>query len=190
MSDSDDERIRALWVAQPAPEISFVPEQLRARAASFEAETARRNRIDLVSFALTGVIALSGGVLIPDLLIRSGALLLALWAGFGVFSVRRFHRLADHAPEMLGDSCSNWYRRQLESQRDIALSRPWGIALALPGVALLLIGYVANDVPWSFVAVLGGVCLFAGIAVVIHGKVLAGKWQREIDLLNSAMRPN
>jgi hypothetical protein len=53
-------------------------------------------------------------------------------------------------------------------------------------MALLFAGYVANKVPWPALAVLGALCIFAGIAIIIHGKVLAGRCQREIDLLRAA----
>jgi sigma-70-like protein len=58
-----------------------------------------------------------------------------------------------------------------------------GRALALPGFALLLVGYVDNGVPWTASVLLGGLGLFGGVAVVIHGKILAGRWQEEINFL-------
>ena len=65
------------------------------------------------------------------------------------------------------------------------MSRPWGIALALPGFALLLVGYVDNGVPWTASVLIGGVGLFVGVAAVIHGKILAGRWQAEIKSLQN-----
>lgn len=34
-------------------------------------------------------------------------------------------------------------------------------------------------------SILGGVGLFLGIAVVIHGQIIAGRWQEEIDSLQT-----
>jgi hypothetical protein len=81
-----------------------------------------------------------------------------------------------------------WYREQLERQRDVALSRPWGLALGLPGLVLLLIGYVDSGVPWTFSVILAGLGFFFGVAVIIHGKILAGRWQEEIDALQKLPR--
>ena len=81
-----------------------------------------------------------------------------------------------------------WYQRQLERQRDVALSRPWGIALGLPGFGLLLIGYAASGVPWTVSAILGAVGSFLGVGAIIHGKILAGRWQQEIASLQDLKR--
>lgn len=180
-----DEQIQSAWQSQPVPVVTVSPEQMRQRAARFEATTRRRNRTDLVSFALVLLICIVGVLLVRNVLVQAGGVLLAMWAALGVYSVRRFHALAARPPEALAGACAAWYRQQLEWQRDVALSRPWGLALALPGMALLFAGYIANKVPWPALAVLGALCLFAGIAVIIHGKVLAGQWQREIDLLRT-----
>ena len=76
-------------------------------------------------------------------------------------------------------------QRQLERQRDIALSWPWGVGLAIPGVVLYSIGFAWGPKPidWSISAALVGVFLFVYIAIVIYGKALAGRWQSEIDEL-------
>jgi hypothetical protein len=56
----------------------------------------------------------------------------------------------------------------------------------MPGLALVLIGYVVdNDTPWALSAILGGVGVFLGIAAIIHGQILAGRWQKEIDSLQT-----
>jgi hypothetical protein len=157
---------------------------MRARASQFELETRRRNRIDFVSFALVALISGVGALTLGSTLERVGAVLLALWAVIGLYSVRRFHRLTSQpSPESSASTCLAWYQGQLEQQRDAALSRPWGIALAVPGFTLLLIGYVADGVPWTMSAILGAVGAFLMIGTIIHGRVLAGRWQQEIDSL-------
>lgn len=185
MSKIDDEQILSLWRLQPTQVVVVSPEQLRQRALQFETSARKRNRTDLVSFVLVCALSLGGAFWIQgNTLVRAGALLLALWAGIGIYSVRRFHRLAAQPSESLAGACVTWYRQQLEQQRDVATSRPWGIALALPGLALMLSGYLANNAPWPAVAILGAVTIFVGVAVIIHGKVLAGQWQREINELD------
>ena len=79
------------------------------------------------------------------------------------------------------------HRRQLERQRDIALSWPWGLGLALPGFVLVCLGISLGPrrLDWAVPAVFIGVFTFLYIAVVIYGRILAGRWQREIDALRA-----
>jgi Sigma-70 region 2 len=165
----------------------LVPEQMRARAAQFESETRRPNTVDHLSFALIAISCGTGAlVLLHGVLARVGALLLALWAVIRLYSVRRFHGLTvQTSTESTPSSCAASYQKNLERQRDVALSRPWGLALAVPGFVLLLIGYVDSGTPWIFSAILGGVGAFGGVAPVIHGQILAGRFQHEIDSLKN-----
>jgi hypothetical protein len=188
MTTTDDDRIQPIWKSQPILTVSMTPDQMRARAVRFETETRRRNWIDLVSFALVALIFGVGALALRSALVRAGALLLALWAAIGLYSVSRFPGLASQQPESSASTCVAWYQRQLERQRDVALSRPWGIALGLPGFGLLLIGYAVSGVPWTVSAILGALGSFLGVGVIIHGKILAGRWQEEIDSLQNLKR--
>jgi hypothetical protein len=184
MTTPDEDQVQSIWQSQPILTVSMTPEQLRARAARFEKETRKRNLIDFVSFAIVALVFGIGAATLQNPLTRAGTLLLALWAAVGVYSVRRFHALtARRSPESTASTCVAWYQEQLERQRDVALSRPWGLALGLPGLVLLLIGYVDSGVPWTFSVVLAGMGLFVSVGVIIHGKILAGRWQEEINAL-------
>jgi len=188
MTKNDDDQIQSIWKAQPIARVSITPEQMRARATRFETDTRRRNRIDFVSFLLVAVIAVAGALVLKSPLVRAGLLFMALWAVIGLYSVRRFHEVASQAPQSAASTCVAWYQSQLERQRDVALSRPWGVALALPGFALLLIGYVVTGLPWAVSAILGAAGVFVGVAAIIHGKILAGRWQEEIVELQNLKR--
>jgi hypothetical protein len=189
MSAGSEGQVQSIWKSLSVQSVSITPEQMRVRAARFETETSKRNRTDLVSFALLLLMSVGGAVVAKNMLVRAGALLLALWALVGMYSVRRFHSLtAPGSAESMGVTGSTWYRQQLERQRDVALSRPWGIALAMPAICLLLLGYVDAGAPQNVVAILGGISVLGGIAVVIHGKILAGRLQHEIELLHAAER--
>ena len=109
-------------------------------------------------------------------LTRVGALLLAGWAVIGLYAVRTLHGLAQPSTAASANPCVTWYQLQLERQRDVALSRPWGFVLGLPGLVLVLIGYVDSGVPWTVSVLLAGLGLFLGIGAIIHGKILAGTW--------------
>ncbi len=189
MSATDEGQIQLAWKAQSVQIVFISPEQMRLRAARFERNTSKRNRADLVSFVLLFLFTIAAIVVANNLLVRAGSFLFSLWALAGMYSVRQFHRVtAPGSAESMGVTGAAWYRQQLERQRDVALSRPWGIALAVPGVCLLLMGYVDADAPPDVVAVLGGILVFSGMALVIHGKILAGRWQHEINLVETAER--
>src|SRR6185369_11515704 len=128
MSSTEGGDIQSVWKSQPLQAISVSPEQMRSRAARFEAQTNRRNRSDLASFVLLFLMTIGGMMIQKNVLTRAGTVLTALWALVGIYSVRRFHRLAaPGSADAMGATGAAWYRQQLERQRDVAKSRPWGI---------------------------------------------------------------
>ena len=187
MSTREEEQLRAIWKGQAVPGFRMAPDQLRARARQFDKEIRRRNVREQVSFALlviivaVGVVASTGGVLI-----RVGGLLMAAWALLSIYWGRLYGALSigsgADAPTLL-----QVHRRQLERQRDIALSWPWGIGLVIPGFLLVCIGMSLGprQLDWTVPAVFVGVFMFGYIATVIYGRILAGRWQREIDALRA-----
>lgn len=187
MSTREEEQLRAIWQGQAVPGFRLAPDQLRARASQFETEIRRRNLRDYVSFALVaiiagvGVVAGTGGVLL-----RVGGLLMLAWALLSIYWARIYGAMSvGHgvdAPTLL-----EVHRRQLERQRDIALSWPWGLGLVIPGFLLVCIGMSLGprQLDWTVPAVFIGVFMFGYIAIVIYGRMLAGRWQREIDALRA-----
>jgi hypothetical protein len=162
----------------------MTPSQLRARAAQFESAIRRRKLRDVVSFALVGVIS-AFGLLLDNAFVRVGAALMASWALFSMYALHRFGSVDATPGDSSAQTCAAYHERHLERQRDIALSWPWGIGLAIPGFVLVVIGLGAGArLPnWMFSAVMTGVFLFMYIGLVIYGKILAQRWQREIDSL-------
>ena len=182
----DEEQLRAIWRGQAVTALQMTPEQLRTRAAQFESAIRRRNLRDHVSFALTAALFASG-ILLDGALVRVGSALMAIWALFSMYGLHRFGSAAAAPADSSAQTCAAYHQRQLERQRDIALSWPWGIGLAIPGFVLVVVGLaVGSRHPnWEFPAVLTGVFIFIYVAVVIYGKMLAGQWQREINMLLS-----
>jgi hypothetical protein len=117
---------------------------------------------------------------------RVGALLMVAWAVLGIHWSRLYGAMSvasdADAPTLL-----EVHRRQLERQRDIALSWPWGLALVAPGFGLVCLGmsFGPGQLDWTVPAAFIGVFMFAYVAVVIYGKILADRWQREIDALRA-----
>jgi hypothetical protein len=187
VSTREEDQLRAIWQGQAVPGFRMGPDQLRARANQFEAEIRRRNLRDGVSFALTAIIAAVGVVMgTGGLLIRVGGVLMVAWALLSLYWARLYGAMSvasgAGAPTVL-----EVHRRQLERQRDIALSWPWGLGIALPGFVLVCLGISLGPrrLDWAVPAVFIGVFTFLYIAVVIYGRILAGRWQREIDALRA-----
>jgi hypothetical protein len=113
--------------------------------------------------------------------------LLALWALFSMVALQRFGSVEAAPGDSSAQTCAAYHQRYLERQRDIALSWPWGIGLAIPGFVLTVmgLGVGAQNPNWIFSAVMTGVFLFMYMALVIYGKMLAQRWQREIESLRS-----
>jgi hypothetical protein len=182
----DEEQLRAIWRGQAVTALQITPEQLRTRAAQFESAIRRRNLRDQVSFALTAIIC-ACGVLLHGVVLRVGSALTVIWALSSMYWLHRFGALAAAPMDSSAQTCAAYHQQQLERQRDIALSWPWGIGLALPGFVLVVVGLGvgARHPNWEFSAVMIGVFVFLYATLVIYGKMLAGQWQREIDSLRS-----
>lgn len=182
----DEEQLRAIWRGQAVTAVRMTPQQLRARAAQFESAIRRRKLRDMVSFALVAVIS-AFGLLQDNTVVRVGAALMASWALFSMYALHRFGSAEATPGDSSAQTCAAYHQRHLERQRDIALSWPWGVGLVIPGFVLVVIGLGAGArLPnWMFSAVMIGVFLFMYIGLVIHGRMLAQRWQREIDSLRS-----
>jgi hypothetical protein len=109
------------------------------------------------------------------------------WALLSIYWLRRYGVIAVESGTTAGLAVLESHRRQLERQRDIALSWPWGLGLVMPGFLLVCLGmsYGPRALGWTVPAVFVGVFLFAYVAIVIYGKELAARWQREIDALQA-----
>lgn len=186
MSIRDEEQLCAIWRGQAVSAVQMTPEQLRTRAARFESAIRRRNLRDHVSFALTAVL-FAYGILLDGALLRVGSALMVIWALFSMYGLHRFGSTVTAPASSSAQTCAAYHQRQLERQRDIALSWPWGIGLAIPGFLLVVVGLAAGSraTNWEFSVVMIGVFLFMYVALVIYGKVMAGQWQREINSLRS-----
>jgi drug/metabolite transporter (DMT)-like permease len=190
MSSNRDEHLREIWTGQSVPALLMTPEQLRARAEQLEASIRRRNLRDHLSFVLVAVAFGGGAVVVPGLLTRLGCLLLASWALLSIYWLRRYGAIAVASGAADSQVLIDGHQRQLERQRDIALSWPWGVGLAFPGLVLYSLGFAWGPRPIdaSISVALVGVFTFLYIAIGIYGKSLAGRWQREIDSLSALKR--
>jgi hypothetical protein len=186
MTTRHEEQLRAIWQDQVVPDFRMTHDQLRARAQEFERTIRRRNRSDYVSFGLVALISAFGVVAVPGVLTRVGAFLMLAWAALSVYGLRLYGAMSIGAGAD-ASAVLECHRRQLERQRDIALSWPWGLGLVIPGFVLVCLGMSLGprQLDWAVPAVFIAVFLFGYVAIVIYGKILAGRWQREIDALQA-----
>jgi len=185
MTKMDEDQIPSIWRLQPVPKVVMTPELIRARAARFDRQIRSRIRIDILSSLGLVVCLVVAAVLKQGGVLRAGLLLLAAWALIGVLLTRAVG-MPDRFPGEPSAS-TTWYIRHLERQRDYMLSAPWGLGMALPGLILVLIGYSTppGAVPWQHSVVLGGVFFFVYFVSVIYCKIVASRWQQEINSLRS-----
>jgi hypothetical protein len=172
----------------------MTPEQLRSRALRFESQTRRSHLLNQASFGLFVIIvAVALFVRSGGLLYYVGAAMMLIWAVYGMWGMHHFYAPLRLSPDANAGTCAAVYKRQLERQRDLFLSWPLGVGLVLPGAILVTIAgpFGSNHesstwreawtVPIAFVAIL----VFAYLAAITYGKIVAGRWQREIDELES-----
>ncbi len=190
----NDDELRALWQSQLIAQKPMTPEQLRARAERFELQTRRSHLINQSSLGLFVVIA-AVTLFVRDggLLYYVGAAMMLIWAAYGMWGMHHFYAPLRLSSDANAGTCAAVYKRQLERQRDLYLSWPLGIGLVLPGAILVTIAgrFGANHefsawhdawaAPIAFVAIL----VFVYLAAITYGKIVAGRWQREIDQLES-----
>ncbi|HMN45688.1 MAG TPA: hypothetical protein PKE27_13995 [Povalibacter sp.] len=187
MTEDGTRTLQAIWAGQVTHPLHLSAAQLRARMEQFEKEIRRRNFRDYVSFAL--VLAGCGGavLMVSNLLLRLGAALMAAWAIYCMHGLYRFGFIQreENPWEDGAQACVAHHRRQLERQRDIVLSWPWGIGLAIPGFVLFSLGVVYSRAQpdWSIPIALIGCFAFLYVVLVIQGRARAAQWQREIDAL-------
>jgi hypothetical protein len=190
MPRNRDDDIRSLWRDQLAASVQITPEQLRKRAGQFELQTRRRYLRDQASFGVLAVICAYAVIAVDGALGRLGSAMLLIWAVYGMYGLRRFGSPLALPPDAGTESCAAVHRRQLERQRDIVLSWPLGMGLALPGLMLAILGSPLGPrhLPWAPAIALAGVSAFVYLAMLIYGKTLAARWQREIDGLEALRR--
>lgn len=188
MTKMDEDQIASIWRLQPVPKVVLTAELVRARALRFDSQARKRMRVDVLSSVGVVICFVFAAVIAQGVVLRAGLLLVAAWASIGLYLMRLvgMHERLPAEPS----ACTAWYIRHLERQRDYMLSAPWGMGLVLPGLILVLIGYSTPPglVPWQYSVAFGGVVFFVYFAFVIYGKLLASRWQQEIDSLRALQR--
>jgi hypothetical protein len=126
-------------------------------------------------------------VLRPGALTGLGYVLLFMWALYVIWGTHRFGSALQIPADAAAATCASVHLKQLRRQRDLVLSWPLGMGLAMPAVVLVALGLPLGPkhMPWAAAVALISVCVFVYLAAVIYGKIVAGGWQAEIAELEA-----
>jgi hypothetical protein len=188
-------KLRAIWKRASVVQPTWTPEQVEARAKRFEVHAKRLAVGDLLGFLLLPVIMLGvvvtvdGRALIHEQYGRiqfAGWVLLLLCSVVGFLASRYSYAAVTYDVSNLLAS----HLERLARLRDWYASTPWGVALYLPGLALLLIGWGMNPASanWEKPIICAGIASFLYLVTCIQTKLMARGLEREISSLE-ATRP-
>jgi Flp pilus assembly protein TadB len=125
----------------------------------------------------------------PGLLMRIGAVLTVLGAGYGIVQLRM--RSARAMPDMGGTESIRFYRAELERQRDFHTGAwLWSrLIILLPGPIVWMVGFARSypkvaTIMWVVVAIY----LVLSVRGALLNLRLARKYQRRIDALDAALK--
>jgi hypothetical protein len=192
----DEDKLRAVWQSQHTNAQAMTPEQIRTRAERFESKARRSIRINQISAGLLaasmafGLFALDRG-----LLFKIGTAMLLISSIYIAWGMSHFFSALSIPTGAGPGTCAAVHKRQLERQRDLNLSARAGARLILPGMILVLVGpfwpnsesYVGPQAwAWPFALVL--IALFVTQVMSTYGEVVAHRFQREIDQLDTMIK--
>ena len=182
---SDRDPLQALWANQPQEPFTMTLADVHTRATRFRSTVRNRNIIEYAAAAL--VIAVFGWmtVLIPVLMVKAGAALIALGA---LYVCWKLHTLAGASAKSELDaaaSVTDFHRADLLRQR-VALATIWRWYLAplVPGMLLFTGGVAfASDTGLPFAAQLIEFAFSLALTSAVFGAVwwLNQRAVRELD---------
>jgi hypothetical protein len=180
--------LKSIWQCQSVVAVQMTPDQLRARTSQFQIRIRWRNSREYVAAAL--IILAFGFCFLhfQGILTRVGSVLNILYALFMTYSLRNYGSSRPVETDPGSQSCLTFHRRELERQRNLAQSWPWGIVPAIPGFVLTIVGLkleAGHSNHWEGVLAIIGVFSALCIAVAVFNKMTADRLQREIDALES-----
>ncbi len=185
-NDEMKDDLRAQWQSQPPEGGSMSLEEVREQARKFQKRIRKRNIREYSAMVLAIVMAIPLAVFLrffPLIVVAMGLII----AGTLVIAYQFRKRMSTRSftADAASMSCLEFYRRELERQRDANLSIwSWYILPMLPGTAMMLIGM-------AFIPTLGPVvALFYAVAFTaafiftgVANKRGARRLQQKIDEL-------
>ena len=194
MNDSPKSPMQEIWQCQPVEGLKISVEEIHHRAEKFEKKIMWRNVREHLSGLVAAVLFGSFFVKSHDPLFRTACGLLIAGLAYVAWQLYR-KGSSRNLPEHLGSESSlQFYRKQLEQQRDLAASVwSWYLAPLVPGLVLFAVSSALADPRPRKLAALAlyyGFCVALFIFIrQLHTRG-ARCLQRLIDELYAAERPS
>jgi hypothetical protein len=190
-ADSTKENhMKEIWQCQPVEDIQMSTEQIRKRAGRFEKKIWWRNVREYAGALIASVLFASFFVKSHDVVFRTACGMIVVGMAYAVWQLHR-KGASKSAPEEMGSASSvQFYKSQLERQRDLAASVWWWyLAPLVPGLVLFAASSAVSD---PRPGRLMGLALFYGFTVGLFIFIWklnargARCLQRQIDELDGA----
>jgi Flp pilus assembly protein TadB len=142
----NDDNLKEIWRCQPVEGIKMSAEQIRKRAGSFEKKIMWRNVREYISGGIAAVLFVYFIATNHDPLFRAACVVMIVGLAYVAWQLHR-KGSAKSVPEEMGAASSlQFYRKQLERQRDMAASVwSWYLAPLVPGLILFAISSALAD---------------------------------------------
>ena len=195
MAPNDDQFLRNTWQAELNTTRSLDPVELRARADASASRARRSVRINRISAGAVAVIAAAGLVIVDGgLLPKVGTAMLLIAALYMIWAFKHFFAVLSIPADANAATCTEVHKRQLERQRDMNLSARSAGPLLLPSLILFALAKHWPDADtfvgpegWGFTIVFIASAYFVFQLMCAYADLLASRFQREIDELESMM---
>jgi hypothetical protein len=196
MSTNDENEFRAIWQNQLTTAESMDPERLRERARAFESKARRSVRVNQISAGLIiPIAAVAVFAQHSGLLTNVACAMLLITSVYMVWAFRYFFSALPIPTDANAGTCAAVHKRQLERQRDMNLSARSAGPLILPIVILVSLsrhwpdsGTYVGPEEWGFTIAFVAAVFFLMQLGFIYTDLLAHRFQREIDELESMMK--
>lgn len=199
MNDNlSDPQLPALWQNQPTEPPRISPGDLRGKMRRFERKIFWRNLREYVAGAV--VLAAFGYYewRFPAPLSRIGSTLTIVGTLYVMYQLHRRASTRVSPAELGTNSCLEYFRRELERQRDaLRAVSSWYLLPFVPGVAFFLAGMMANQLKTHPTTLLPTMAGFGILALIVAAVFLAirklnqrsaNKLQIRIDELDGLTR--
>ena len=187
MTDSmPNDSLQALWQSQASEQPAISLEQIREKARYLERRVVRRNRREYVAAVF---VVIAYGLILwraPSVSVRLGAALILAATAVVCYRLHVYGSAASLESNVGITSSLEFYRAQLERQRDL-LQRVWLWFLLpfVPGFVVGLIGYaLAQPGHRTATIVYGVLALMLGIGLHVLNRRAAVRLQRILDRLS------
>jgi len=181
--------LKMLWKELSVNPLQVSPDQLRKEAEKLRKGLRRRSVIGGGAAWIGVVIWTIFFFLFPNRLQRVGSILTVLGSAYLLVQLRM--RPARAMPDVGETDCTEFYRAELERQRDFHRGKWfWSrLVVVLPGPVMFCVGFAQSHPEialfiWLELAV---ILVLAAIAVPLNLR-LARKYQRRIDTLNASLK--